>query len=76
MNQTDRRRFRIDYINRAAIGDPDPEGNMTLVCEQSIAAGELVICPQSIDHSNIGCVNLFGGNQRPIAYSDPPRISR
>ena len=42
MDETDGRRFWIDNINRATIGDMNAEQNFALVCDDSVATGELL----------------------------------
>src|SRR5437879_11650015 len=41
MNKTDGRRFRIDNINRATIGDMNAEQNSPLVRDDSVVTSEL-----------------------------------
>jgi len=70
MHQTDSRRFWIDHVNRATIGDVNAECGTTLIRDDAVAAGEFFIAFHwRINECNLVSVNLFRGNQRPIAES-------
>ena len=69
MNETDGRRFSIDNINRATIGDMNAEQNFPPVGDDSIATGELSArFKRSIDNRNFVSVNLFRGQQGPTFH--------
>ncbi len=71
MDKTDGRRFWIDNINRATIGDMNAEQNFPLVRRDSIATGELSArFNWSIDNRNFVSVNLFRGKQRPTFHTN------
>ena len=71
MDETDGRRFWIDNINRATIGDMNAEQNFALVCDDSVATGELLArFNWSIDNLNFVSVNLFRGKQRPTFHTN------
>ena len=69
MNKPDRRRFGIDNVNRAAIGNVNAERDFFLVRNQSVATGEFFVARRpKIDHCDFVAVNLLRGQQRPIDY--------
>lgn len=71
MNKADRRRFPIDHVNGAAIGHVDAKSDTFLVGNQTVAPGELVVALDcAINYRNLVAVNLFCGDQRPIADSN------
>jgi hypothetical protein len=71
VDESDRRRFWIDNVNRAAIGDVNPENNLLLVGDQPIASGEHVIgVNRMIDNRDFIAVDLLCSEQRPISDSD------
>ena len=71
VDETDGRRFWIDNINRATIGDMNAEQNFPLVRDDSVATGELSAqFNWSIDNRNFVSVNLFCGKQRPIFHTN------
>src|SRR5262249_14776288 len=73
MDQTNRRRFRIDDIDGAAVGDVNPEHNAALIGDDPVATGQLAArraAATATDHCDFVVVNLFGGKYRPIADAD------
>jgi hypothetical protein len=82
MHKANRRRFWIHDVNCATVGDVDPEGDAAPIRDKPIARGEFAARdgrrsaasavgaerrPYLIDYSDVVSVNLFGGEQRPIA---------
>jgi len=66
MDETDRRRFWIDNINRATIGDMNAEQNFPLIRDKTVAPGEMPVRVHwRIDSGDFVAVNLFCGKQRP-----------
>src|SRR6266404_2369025 len=71
MNQPDRRRFWIDNVNRAAIGDVNAERDLLLISDQTVAAGEFVVLIDwFVDHRDFVSMNLLSSQQRPIFHSN------
>src|SRR5437588_6719766 len=75
MDQTDRWRFRINNVNRAAVGDVNAEHDTALIGDDSIAAREFADRldarrPYLIDDCDLVSVNLLSGKQWPIADAD------
>ena len=73
MRKTDRRRFWIDNVNCAAVGDVNPQRDATLIGDDAVAAGEFAAhraAATTIDNCDFVAVNLFGGKERPIADAD------
>ena len=71
MHQSDSRRFWIDNVNSAAVSDMNAERDTRLICNEAVAAGEmLILVNRSIDNCDLVAMNLFGGKQRPIADSN------
>ena len=74
MNQTDSRRFWIDKVNRAAVGDVNAEHDSLLIGDDAIAAGEKFVIAAdtacSIDNCDFISMNLLGGEYGPIADAD------
>src|ERR1043166_9576669 len=68
MREADRRRFRIDNVNGAAIGNMNAERNLTLVCDDRVAAGNRPVRLNRLIHDgDLVRVNLLDGHQRPVA---------
>jgi hypothetical protein len=78
MHKTNRRRFWIYDVNRAAIGDVDAECDAALVSDDAIARGEFAVWERSaafevraergpylLDNCNFSTVHLFGREQWP-----------
>ena len=71
MDETDGWRIWIDNVNSAAVSDMNAERNSRLICNEAVAAGEmLILVNRSIDNCDLVAMNLFGGKQRPIADSN------
>ncbi len=83
MRQTDSRRFWIDNVNGAAIGDVNAERDAPLIGDDAVAAGEFCAGrvgalrrPDAaarrpyLNNCDFVPVNLFGGKERPIADAD------
>ena len=74
INQTDSRRFGIDKMNRAAVGDVNAKHNSLLIGDDAIAAGEKFVIAAdtacSIDNCDFISMNLLGGEYGPIADAD------
>jgi len=71
MEETDSWRVWIDNVNSAAVGDMNAERDTRLICNEAVAAGEVFILVNcSIDNCDLVAVNLFGGEQRPIANAN------
>jgi hypothetical protein len=68
MHQTDGWRFWIDNVNRATVGDVNAHRDPGLICNESIAPGEMFVrIDRCIDNCNLVSVNLLGGEQPPTA---------
>ena len=62
MNETHRRRFWIDNINGAAVGDVNSERDFSLVCNQPVATCEFLIAIEwRIDDCDLVGVKLLSG---------------
>src|SRR6266705_5493758 len=71
MDKTDGRRFWIDNVNRATIGDMNAEQNFSLVGDNAVATVELFArFNWSVDNRNFVAVNLFRGKQRPTFHTN------
>ena len=78
MNQTDRWRFRIDNVNRAAVGDVNAQRDTRLIGDDAVAAGKMLVLAADtaaatlckIDNCDFISMNLLGREQRPIAHAD------
>ena len=71
MNEPDRRRLWIDNVNSAAVGDINAERDPALICNETIASGEMFVrLDRGIDDCNLVSVNLLGGKQWPIADAE------
>src|SRR5207245_896819 len=73
MYETDRRRFWIDNVNSATVGNVNAQGNAALIGDNAVAAGEFAAhraAATGIDNRDFVPVNLFGGEKRPIADAD------
>ncbi len=71
MNEPDRGRIWIDKINCATVGDMNAERDPSLICDETIAPGEMFArLDRSIDNCNLVPVNLLSREQRPIADAD------
>jgi len=71
MDETDGWRIWIDNVNSAAVSDMNAERDTRLICNEAVAAGEmLILVNRSIDNCDLVAMNLFGGKQRPIADSN------
>jgi hypothetical protein len=73
MNQTERRRFWIDNVNRATIGDINAQHDSTLIGDDAVAGGEFTArraVAIAIDDCDFVVVNLLGSQQGPIAHAD------
>ena len=81
MHKPDRRRFWIDDVNRATVGDVNTKRDAALICDNAVAAGKFAAINsaedsgryRAFDNRNLVSVNLLRGEQRPIA--DPDRIA-
>ena len=71
MDQANRRSAWIDHVNGAAIGNVDPERDLALVGDESVAPVKMNVgFHWPIDNCNFVAVNLFGGEQRPFGHAD------
>lgn len=71
VRQPDRRRFRIDNVSGAAIGDMDAEGNASLVRNNGVAIRKFFVGSElSVDDGNFVGVNLRNDHERPIRKPD------
>jgi len=71
MRQTNCRCFRIDNVNRTAVGNMDTERNALLVCNDGVAPDKFFVrFKRTVENRDPVCVNLFNGNERPICESD------
>jgi hypothetical protein len=71
VRQTDSRRFGIDNVNRATIGDVNAEHDSTLIGDDAIAAAEFAAhraAATIIDNCDFVSVSLLSGDQWPIAH--------
>ena len=70
MHQTDSRRFWIDNVNGATIGDVNAERDTESIRNDAVTTGEFFVTFHwCIPNRDFVPVNLFGGKQRPIAES-------
>jgi hypothetical protein len=70
MHKADRRRFWIHHVNRATISDINAERDTALIGNDAIARGKFAAhrsAATAVDYSDVVSVDLFGGEQRPIA---------
>ena len=75
MHKANRRRFWIYDVNCATVSDVNAKRDATLVRDDAVAAGEFATINSAedsgrysaIDNSDFVSVDLFGGEQRPIA---------
>src|SRR5438132_10142246 len=74
MDQTDLWRFRINNVNRAAVGDVNAEHDTTLITDDAIAAWKMFVLAAAtackIDNCDFISMNLLGREQRPVADAD------
>src|SRR6188472_313308 len=73
MHKANRRRFRIHDVNRATVCDVNAERDATLIRNNAIARGEFAAhsaAATAVDYRNFMTVDLFGGEQRPLAHAD------
>ena len=71
MNEPHCRRLWIDKIDCATVGDMNAERDPALICNETIASGEMFVgLDRCIDNCNLVPVNLLSGEQRPIADAD------
>ena len=64
VHKTDHLLDRIDDVNRTAIGDIDAEGDIPLVCDETVAAAVTVIPVDGvIDHRHFRAVDLLRSDQ-------------
>jgi hypothetical protein len=69
MHKANRRRFWIDDVNCATIGDVNAERDATLIGDNAIARGEFAAhraAATAVDYTDVVSVDLFCGEQRPI----------
>jgi len=77
MHKTDGRRFWIDNINGAAVGNINAHRDTVLIGDNAVAAGKMFVFAADtaaptvckIDDCDFIAVNLLGSKQRPIAES-------
>src|SRR6266566_2367606 len=70
MHKADRGRFWVYDVNGATVSDVNAERHTALIGDNAIAAGEFAThsaAATAIDHGDVVSVDLFGGEQRPIA---------
>jgi len=75
MHKANRRRFWIYDVNCATVSDVNAKRDATLVRDDAVAAGEFAAINSAedsgrysaIDNGDFISVDLFGGEQRPIA---------
>ena len=71
VNQPDGRRFGIDNVNCAAIGNMNAERDPSLIRDHPVAAGEfLIIRNRLCNNRDFVPVNLLRGKQRPVCHSN------
>jgi hypothetical protein len=71
MNEPNRGRLWIDKINCATVGDMNAERDPALICDETIARGEMFVrLDRPIDNCNLVTMNLLSREQRPIAHAD------
>jgi len=78
MRQTDSRRFWIDNVNSATVGNVNAQRDTVLIGDNAVTAGKMFIFAADtaaptickIDDRDLVPVNLFGRKQRPIADAD------
>src|SRR5437870_6582361 len=79
MHQTDGRRFWIDNINRATVRNVNTQRDTAFIRHNAVAAGETSIfaadtaaatAAATACNCDFVSVNLFGGEQRPVADAD------
>src|ERR1700730_12406702 len=71
MDETDGRRFWINNVNRATIGDGNPERDFSLIRDDAVTAREFFVDRRwNMYNRNFIRVNLFCSGQRPIAHAD------
>lgn len=76
MHKADRRRFRIDDVTRATVGDVNAERDAVLIRDNAVARGEFAAhraAATAIDNGDVVSVDLFCSKERPIA--DPDRVA-
>lgn len=72
MHKADSRCVRIYNVNCATVGDINTECDATLVADNAVAAREFTThraAAIAVDYCYFITVNLFGGEQRPVAKS-------
>src|SRR4051794_37233240 len=72
MHKCDRRRVRIDNVDCATVGDVNTERDTALIADNAVAAQEFAahrVAATALYHCYFITVNLFGGEQRPVAKS-------
>src|SRR4029077_19258687 len=75
MHKANRRCFWINNVNRATVSDVNAEGDTALIGNDAIARGEFTSINSAedsghdsvVDKGNVVSVDLFCGEQRPIA---------
>ncbi len=75
MHKANRRRFRIYNVNRGTVCDVNAERDTALIGDDAVARGKLAPVNSAedsgrysaVDNGDIVSVDLFGGEQRPIA---------
>src|SRR5439155_17384486 len=75
MHKANRRRFWIYDVNCATVSDVNAERDATLVRDDAVAAGKFAAINSAedsgrysgFDNGDVVSVDLFGGEQRPIA---------
>jgi hypothetical protein len=75
MHKANRRRFWIYDVNRATVSDVNAERDAALIGDDAIARGKFAAINSSedsgrystVDNGDFVSVDLFGGEQRPIA---------
>ena len=71
MNEPDGGCLRIDKINCATVSDINAERDPPLICNETIAPGEMFVrIDRSIDNCNLLPVYLLGSEQRPTTHPD------
>jgi len=76
MHQANRRRFWIQDVDCAAVGDVNAERDAALIGDNAIARGEFAAhraAATAVDYCDVVTMDLFGGEQRPTPTSSRAR---
>ena len=73
MHEADSRSLGIDDVNGAAVGNVNAQGDAALIRYDAVTAGKFAAyraAAPSIENCDLVSVDLFGGEERPIANTD------